>query len=59
MAGLMGGWMFEQLGPRMMYEISALVSVVGVVGFLVMWLWLRKTDKDHTQAGTGKATRSV
>ncbi|RXZ83649.1 MFS transporter [Paenibacillaceae bacterium] len=44
-AGLFGGWMFESLGPRMMYEIGALISIAGVVGFLVMWLWLRNTDK--------------
>ncbi|MBP1995355.1 MFS transporter [Paenibacillus eucommiae] len=43
-AGLMGGWMFDYLGPRVMYEISAVISLAGVVGFLVMWLRVRKTD---------------
>ncbi|MEK8127630.1 MFS transporter [Paenibacillus filicis] len=41
-AGLVGGWMFDQLGPRFMYEISAIVSLAGVFGFLIMWLKVRK-----------------
>lgn len=44
-AGLTGGWMFQSLGPRLMYEISAAVSLLGVLGFVIMWLWVRKTEK--------------
>jgi len=40
-AGLSGGWMFESLGPQKMYSISALISIIGVFGFLIMWLKLR------------------
>jgi len=42
-AGLFGGWMFEHLGAQTLYQINALVSVAGVIGFLVMWLKMRKT----------------
>lgn len=41
-AGLVGGWMFDSLGPRTMYEISAIVAAAGFLGFLIMWLWVRK-----------------
>ncbi|BBI36587.1 MFS transporter [Cohnella abietis] len=41
-AGLFGGWMFEHLGPKVMYEICAVISVAGVLGFLAMWLRQRK-----------------
>ncbi|GGG65099.1 MFS transporter [Paenibacillus radicis (ex Gao et al. 2016)] len=41
-AGLFGGWMFDNLGPQMMYQICAAISVAGVIGFLFMWLRMRK-----------------
>ncbi|ULL15312.1 MFS transporter [Paenibacillus sp. H1-7] len=43
-AGLVGGWMFDQLGPRTLYEICTIISIVGVLGFLIMWLRVRRSE---------------
>ncbi|MDQ6419635.1 MFS transporter [Paenibacillus sp. LHD-117] len=44
-AGLFGGWMFESLGPQTMYQICAVISVAGVIGFLSMWLAFSKRSE--------------
>lgn len=43
-AGLTGGWMFQSLGPRLMYEISAGIALLGVLGFVIMWQAVRRTE---------------
>ncbi|MCC3371696.1 MFS transporter [Cohnella sp. REN36] len=35
-AGVAGGWMFEHLGPHVLYRISACVTLLGAFGFLLM-----------------------
>ncbi|WP_082676285.1 MFS transporter [Shouchella shacheensis] len=44
-AGFLGGWLFQELGPRTMYTFSAVLTVFGVVGFTLMWWRLRKVEK--------------
>lgn len=42
-AGFFGGWIFENLGPQLMYVVGSGLSLLGVVGFLLLWLRLRNT----------------
>lgn len=42
LAGVLGGWMYEQLGPRIMYSIGTVLSFIAMIGFGLMWQWLRK-----------------
>src|SRR5690625_2330804 len=44
-AGFSGGWMFENLGPSLMYVITTVVTVVGVLGFVVMYLRIRRDER--------------
>lgn len=44
-AGLIGGWMFDYLGPRPMYEIGATLSAAGALGFLAIWLRVRRSSE--------------
>ncbi|RXZ76579.1 MFS transporter [Paenibacillaceae bacterium] len=36
-AGVLGGWMFENLGAALLYQLCFGVTLVGVVGFLLLW----------------------
>ncbi|MBW8348537.1 MFS transporter [Bacillus sp. IITD106] len=46
-AGIFGGWMFQELGPNTMYLVSTLISLGGVIGFGVLWLRISKTEKQN------------
>lgn len=35
-SGTLGGWLFRDWGPHWMYGIGALLSLVGVIGFLIL-----------------------
>ncbi|MBS4177960.1 MFS transporter [Lederbergia citrea] len=54
-AGIMGGWIFQELGPKTMYQVSTLIALFGVVGFAVMWQQIRKsgTHQEESQLSTG------
>jgi len=43
-AGVIGGWMFEQLGPSMLYSITFWMTIAGVVGFLLLWQVYKRQD---------------
>ncbi|HEX7065857.1 MAG TPA: MFS transporter [Bacillales bacterium] len=45
LAGLVGGWLFSTLGPRGMYEIGSAVSLLGMVGFALMWLRFARQER--------------
>ncbi|MBS4200827.1 MFS transporter [Bacillus sp. FJAT-49732] len=47
MAGMIGGWMFQELGPNMMYQITTLISLLGVIGFTALWLRIREASKQN------------
>ncbi|GIP20793.1 MFS transporter [Paenibacillus sp. J22TS3] len=40
-AGTLGGWMFQELGTRTLYQISAGVTLLGMVAFLVMFKMIK------------------
>lgn len=44
LAGFIGGWMFQNLGPAPMYTISAVVSLLGAAGFVWLWRMIRKAE---------------
>lgn len=39
--GLLGGWLFDELGPEWMYTVSSVLSGIGVMGFLLIWQFYR------------------
>lgn len=47
-AGFIGGWLFENLGGQMMYQVSTLIASIGVVGFFLLWLGVRRKEKEVT-----------
>ncbi len=56
LAGIVGGYMFDVTGPKMMYGASAVMSLAGMAGFLLLW---RLFTGKSRQAGQGHATRSA
>ncbi|WP_217559785.1 MFS transporter [Paenibacillus sp. GbtcB18] len=53
-AGFAGGWMYDTLGAGKMYGIGAGVSLIGMVGFLLIWHGMRQSAADRgTDAATG------
>lgn len=56
LAGTVGGWMFQELGPHSMYKISAGITLVGTVAFGVMLRMVSRTRFERQQEGNnGKA----
>lgn len=50
-AGVIGGWMFEQLGPSMLYTINFWMTAAGVLGFLLLWqAYKRQSSRYKTTA---------
>ena len=44
-AGVFGGWMFENLGPSMLYQICFVVTLVGVLGFFLLWQAFKRHER--------------
>ncbi|MCJ8007792.1 MFS transporter [Lederbergia wuyishanensis] len=44
-AGMVGGWMFQELGPNKMYQITMFISLLGVFGFAALWLSVSRAAK--------------
>lgn len=44
-AGVSGGWMFQELGPSKMYGMTTVVSLIGVLGFIGLFLRIRKDSR--------------
>lgn len=40
-AGFIGGWMFEHTGPQSMYVLGGGMAAAGVIGFALLYLYLR------------------
>ena len=57
-AGIAGGWMFQHLGPKTMYQVSTLISILGVIGFSILWQRIRKDAKLNLSAGSGETMSS-
>ncbi len=46
-AGLVGGWMFQELGPTTMYQIAMFIALGGMVGFLLLWQRMKKQEEQE------------
>lgn len=46
-AGIAGGWVFQELGPKTMYQLGTIISMFGVLGFSIMWFHLRKSKSRY------------
>ncbi|MFH5182460.1 MFS transporter [Paenibacillus sp. TAB 01] len=42
-AGVLGGWIFQNLGAVAMYRLGTLLAVLGAACFAAMFVWLRRT----------------
>ncbi|WP_024632767.1 MULTISPECIES: MFS transporter [unclassified Paenibacillus] len=47
-AGLFGGWLFQSFGAEVMYKIGVFFSLIGAVGFGIMWFWNRRNGYQPT-----------
>ncbi|MNW26013.1 putative 3-phenylpropionic acid transporter [compost metagenome] len=41
-AGLAGGWLFQNFGGEIMYKVGVTLALLGATGFGIMWYMLRK-----------------
>lgn len=51
-AGLTGGWLFQELGPKMMYSFSTIISLFGVTGLFFLWQKIRRDEKFQQRSRT-------
>lgn len=47
-AGMVGGWMFEKLGPSVLYQICFFVTLGGVIGFFLLWQMFKRHERINT-----------
>jgi PPP family 3-phenylpropionic acid transporter len=47
-AGLFGGWLFQSFGAEVMYNIGVFFSLIGAVGFGIMWFSNRRNGYQPT-----------
>ncbi|MDR6885035.1 MFS transporter [Bacillus sp. 3255] len=50
-AGLAGGWIYQELGAKSMYNVSALLALLGMAGFAVMFVLARSRKRPHEKTG--------
>lgn len=43
-AGMIGGWLFQELGPKIMYSVSTIISLFGVAGLFFLWQKIRRDE---------------
>lgn len=46
-AGVLGGWMFENLGASVLYSLCFGATLVGAFGFLLLWQSVRAAESDR------------
>ncbi|MBW7453089.1 MFS transporter, partial [Paenibacillus sepulcri] len=49
-AGVTGGWIFQNLGAHAMYRISAGTALLGVAGFALMYMFIMKASRKNLEA---------
>lgn len=54
-AGVLGGWMFEELGAAVLYRIRLAATAAGALGFLLLWQAVRAADSKRERGVHGKA----
>ncbi len=42
--GLLGGWLYDELGPKAMYTGSLILSFCGFIGFFALWQYERRRE---------------
>lgn len=42
LGGVLGGWMYQNLGVQTMYQVGAFLALMGTIGFSFMWLFVRR-----------------
>ena len=40
-AGTLGGWLFQTWGAKSMYQVSMAITLISMLGFTLMWMYLR------------------
>lgn len=55
-AGTLGGWMFQELGTRILYQISAGVTLVGMFAFLLMFKMVKTSS---SRAGSSPSAAHI
>jgi PPP family 3-phenylpropionic acid transporter len=53
-AGALGGFLYQNYGPRVMYTITGFISIIGVIGFIMMWV--QETRHNYEQLPTSSGT---
>jgi MFS transporter, PPP family, 3-phenylpropionic acid transporter len=48
-AGLLGGWLYEHMGAQFMYAFCAGLTLLGVLGFIILLLRVRKLEPSASQ----------
>lgn len=48
-SGLLGGWIFNSLGPHAVYTLSSVLSFVAMIGFVGLHYWLK--DRELAEQG--------
>ncbi|GIO42098.1 MFS transporter [Paenibacillus apis] len=51
-AGLLGGWLFQNFGPVAMYKLGVIITLLGTIGFAFMWQILRVNGYTPAMAHT-------
>lgn len=50
--GLLGGALYDSTGPTVMYTVCAILSMVGIIGFTLIWfIFSPKSNQDHYKSG--------
>ncbi|MDF2716303.1 MAG: metabolite transporter [Paenibacillus sp.] len=52
LAGLIGGWLFQEMGPRFLYTGGAIVSVAGSFGFWLLWRIVRRDERSLSDSAS-------
>lgn len=45
-AGILGGWLYENFGPRIMYSVGIIFTIFGLMGFIILLLWIKKKSQE-------------
>lgn len=51
-AGLLGGWLYQNFGPVAMYKLGVIMTLIGTIGFAFMWQFLRVNGYTPAMAHT-------
>lgn len=60
-AGLIGGRMYQELGPKAMYGTTTMISLLGALGLFILWQRIRRTAKFNLESSgnTKKSSENI